>query len=93
MKQTQLKTIVIVSACLMASLTASAQGILQRRANYQPDGRGFVSVNGNNRYTRALYGSVDEWRLETSDRPIFAIYKKNSHRNIRFKVNLSLIHI
>lgn len=87
MKQTQLKTIVIVSACLMASLTASAQGILQRRANYQPDGRGFVCVNGNNRYTRALYGSVDEWRLETSDRPIFAIYKKNSHRNIRFKVN------
>lgn len=86
MKQTKLKTIAVVSACMMGLLFSSAQGMMQRTANYQPDGRGFSCVNGNNRYTRALYGSVDEWRLETSDRPIFAIFKKNNHRNIRFVI-------
>lgn len=86
MKQTKLKTIAVVSACMMGLLSSSAQGMMQRTANYQPDGRGFSCVNGNNRYTRALYGSVDEWRLETSDRPIFAIFKKNNHRNIRFLI-------
>lgn len=86
MKQTKLKTIAVVSACMMGMLSSSAQGVMQRTANYHPDGRGFSCVNGNNRYTRALYGSVDEWRLETSDRPIFAIFKKNNHRNIRFVI-------
>ena len=86
MKQTKLKTIAVVSACMMGLLSSSAQGMMQRTTNYQPDGRGFSCVNGNNRYTRALYGSVDEWRLETSDRPIFAIFKKNNHRNIRFLI-------
>lgn len=86
MKQTKLKTIAVVSACMMGLLSSSAQGVMQRTANYHPDGRGFSCVNGNNRYTRALYGSVDEWRLETSDRPIFAIFKKNNHRNIRFVI-------
>lgn len=71
---------------MMGMLSSSAQGVMQRTANYHPDGRGFSCVNGNNRYTRALYGSVDEWRLETSDRPIFAIFKKNNHRNIRFLI-------
>lgn len=86
MKQTKLKTFAVVSACMMGMLSSSAQGVMQRTANYHPDGRGFSCVNGNNRYTRALYGSVDEWRLETSDRPIFAIFKKNNHRNIRFVI-------
>ena len=61
---------------------------MQRKANYLPEGRTFVCENGSNRYTRALYGSTDEYRIETSDRPIFAIYKKNSHRNIRFRIKL-----
>ena len=65
---------------------AQTDNVIQRKANYLPEGRTFVCVNGNNRYTRALYGSTDEWRLETSDRPIFAVYKKNSHRNIRFRI-------
>ena len=73
---------------LLGIFTAHAQtdNVTQRKANYLPEGRTFVCVNGNNRYTRALYGSTDEWRLETSDRPIFAVYKKNSHRNIRFRI-------
>ncbi len=65
---------------------AQTSNIVQRKANYLPEGRTLVCVNGNNRYTRALYGSTDEYRIETSDRPVFAIYKKNSHRNIRFRI-------
>ena len=58
-----------------------------RQASYYPEGNAFVCVNGNNRYTRALYGSTAEWRVETSDRPIFATYKKNQTGNIRFRIS------
>lgn len=59
-----------------------------RTLQYRPDGEDFVCVNGNNRYTRALYGSPTAWRLETSDRPVFAVYVKNDSRNIRFRLHL-----
>nr|WP_253952378.1 DUF4450 domain-containing protein [Xylanibacter muris] len=55
-----------------------------RQLNYIPDGDAFVCVNGNNRFTRALYGGHTDYRVETSDRPIFAVVKKGHHRNIRF---------
>ena len=58
-----------------------------RQFSYYPEGNAFVCVNGNNRYTRALYGSTAEWRVETSDRPIFATYKKNQTGNIRFRIS------
>ena len=54
-----------------------------RTQQYMPEGNAFVCMNGHNRYTRALYGSHSDWRLETSDRPIFAVVKKGYHRNIR----------
>ena len=60
----------------------------ERRLQYLPDGDDFVCVNGENRYTRALYGSHTAWRLETSDRPIFATFVKNNCRNIRFLLRL-----
>ena len=60
-----------------------------RTLQYQPGAGGaFVCADGNNRYTRALYGSHTDWRLETSDRPIFAVVKKGYHRNIRFVVEI-----
>ena len=58
-----------------------------RQASYYPEGNAFVCVNGNHRYTRALYGSMAEWRVETSDCPIFASYKKNQTGNIRFRIS------
>ena len=64
--------------CLLTFLSLSV--IAQ---NYRPSGQAFVCSNGQNRYTRALYGSHTEWRVETSDRPVFALYKKNDHRNVR----------
>ena len=56
-------------------------------AQYYPEDGAIVCVNGTNRFTRALYGSHTDWRVETSDRPVFAVVKKNHHRNIRFRVN------
>lgn len=56
---------------------------VERRQQYRPHYSSFVCENGENRYTRALYGSHTDWRLETSDRPVFAVVKKGHHRNIR----------
>ena len=60
---------------------------VSRSQQYFPEDEAFVCVNGTNRFTRALYGSHTDWRLETSDRPVFAVVKKNHHRNISFCVN------
>lgn len=56
----------------------------KRTLNYLPEGNKFVCVNGTNRFTRALYGGYTDFRVETSDRPVFAIFKKGHHRNVRF---------
>ena len=69
----------------------------QRTQQYHPEAGAFVCEStldeflqgrqGANRFTRALYGSHTDWRVETSDRPTFAVVKKGHHRNIRFLVN------
>ena len=61
----------------------------KRTLQYHPDGDEFVCVNGKNRYTRALYGSHSPFRVETSDRPVFAFYNNGRGGNISFKVVLS----
>ena len=68
---------------LMASMTAWASEKPARQMQFWPEGRSIVCVNGENRYTRALYGSHTLFRLETSDRPIFATYDKGNSKNIR----------
>lgn len=59
---------------------------IKRTIQYHPDGSDFVCVNGKNRYTRALYGSITDFRIETSDRPVFAAYKPNDSKHIRFRL-------
>lgn len=59
----------------------------ERYLQYYPEHGQFVCVNGKNRYTRALYGGYTDYRVETSDVPIFAVFKKGKHRNIRFEVD------
>ena len=54
-----------------------------RKYQYRPEGREIVCLNGENRYTRALYGTHGPFRLETSDRPVFATFKKGECRNLR----------
>jgi len=60
-----------------------------RTMNYYPEGGDIVCVNGNNRYTRALYGSHTRFRLETSDRPVFATYDRDKSINIAFDININ----
>ena len=75
-----MKKVICVLTTIFLVLGSTAQ-------TYHPEGHAFVCVNGENRYTRALYGSPTEWRVETSDCPVFAIYKKKDCRNIQFYIN------
>ncbi|MBQ9357363.1 MAG: DUF4450 domain-containing protein [Prevotella sp.] len=59
---------------------------LSRILQYTPQGDAFVCENGRNRFTRALYGGWTDYRIETSDRPIFAIVKKGHHKSVRFEI-------
>ncbi|MBR1767185.1 MAG: hypothetical protein IJ742_00530, partial [Prevotella sp.] len=69
------KKLLVVSLLLsVLEIAITAQEKPARRMNYFPEGRDIVCVNGQNRYTRALYGGHTLFRLETSDRPIFATY-------------------
>ncbi|MBQ3635533.1 MAG: DUF4450 domain-containing protein [Bacteroidales bacterium] len=58
----------------------------QRTVQYRVEGDKFVSENGRNRYTRALYGGVTDFRVETSDRPVFATFRRGEYHNIAFRV-------
>ncbi len=78
MKRSWLSYLIIIIASALSASAAS-----ERSMQYFPDGRDIVCVNGNNRYTRALYGTHTQWRLETSDRPVFATYMKRDCKNIR----------
>lgn len=61
----------------------SAERVLQ----YTPTDDGYIySHNGNNLYTRALYGGNTAFRMETSDRPIFGAFHGKDNRNVHFKV-------
>lgn len=68
------------------ALGARASGSLNN-GHYFPDGKAFVCENGARRFNRALYVSYADYRIETSDRPIFALYRKNDNKNIRFRIS------
>ena len=58
-----------------------------RTMQYTPTTGGYIyRKNGDNLYTRALYGGNTAFRLETSDRPIFGAFHGKDNRNIHFKV-------
>lgn len=59
-----------------------------RTLQYRPEGADLVCINGKNRYTRALYGGPTAYRLETSDRPVFAAYKEKNSQHISFWINI-----
>ena len=79
-----MKRIITTSIILLAAVSIMA--VTGRKQQYFPDGRDFVCQDGDKRYNRALYGSYTEYRLETSDRPIFAVYRSKAHKNIRFRL-------
>ena len=60
-----------------------------RVLQYTPTDDGYIkSHNGKNLYTRALYGGNTAFRMETSDRPIFAGFHGKENRNIHFILNI-----
>ncbi|HET9570282.1 MAG TPA: DUF4450 domain-containing protein [Bacteroidales bacterium] len=48
-----------------------------REIRYQPVGEEFVNVNGDKRFSRAIYGTNTGFRFETSDFPEFGLYMPN----------------
>ena len=71
--------VVIIILMLLFAISEVEAG---RKYNYRPDGREIVCHNGVNKYTRALYGTHGPFRLETSDRPLFATFKKGECRKL-----------
>ena len=98
------RLLLIVSLLALSCLCGRAQiaGALQsyndgsrdtvRVQQYFPQGNAFVTENGHNRFTRALYGGWTDYRIETSDRPIFAIVKKGHYRSVRFEIEGVPLH-
>ena len=54
---------------------------------YRPSGRAFVSVNGDNRLSRTLYGPDADYLLQTSDRPTFMVWQSKDYRPLSFRIN------
>ncbi len=71
---------------VLMSLSEGMAQTMERTMNYRPEGRAFVCINGTNRFTRALYGSHTAYRIETSDRPVFAISDGKWAKNIQFRI-------
>ena len=91
-----LTTIIAAALALAGSVHSVAAGAPSQRAkskaevrtmHYFPDGRDIVCYNGDGRYTRALYGTGTLFRLETSDRPVFAVYDKERSFNFAFALD------
>jgi hypothetical protein len=73
-----------LAALLASVLCAGYERPVPRVMRYYPDGRDFVCLNGDGRYTRPLYGTHTRFRLETGDRPLFAAYDRADSWNFRF---------
>ncbi|MCR4825048.1 MAG: DUF4450 domain-containing protein, partial [Bacteroidales bacterium] len=70
---------------LFTALSATAAVSSEPRVmRYYPDGRDFVCLNADGRFTRPLYGTNTRFRLETSDRPVFAAFDRAESWNFRF---------
>ena len=80
--------IVLLLSLLLTTLPVTMEGQSAKKPprpmNYYPDKGDIVCVNGDNRYTRPLYGGPTRFRLETSDRPVFATYDREKSINITF---------
>ena len=59
-----------------------SQILAARQLNYWPENGDFVTRNGKNRFTRALYGGNTAFRLETSDGLEFGLFMPNMGGNV-----------
>ena len=77
-------TILFLMGCILPGVAQKPS----RELRYYPEGEDIVCVNGENRYTRALYGTHTPFRLETSDRPVFACWDKQKNYHFQFIVRV-----
>lgn len=86
--------VIFRSALLFISSSASAQNTFnnqlwhnqERELRYKPDGEDFVITNGNRLFTRALYGTNTAFRVETGDKPEFALYMPGMGGNFKLGI-------
>ena len=62
---------------------------IEREIRYKPEGNDFVIVNGNRRFTRALYGTNTAFPAEAGDLPEFALYMPGMGGNIKFGLSIN----
>ena len=67
-------------------LSASLWHNEKRELRYRPEGEDFVITNGDRLFTRALYGTHSAFRIETGDRPEFALYMPGMGGNFKFGI-------
>ena len=85
-----MKKLFSIALILVAILSSCSSDKVQyeRTLRYLPDGEDFVIVNGDRRFTRALYGGHTGFRVETSDVPEFALYLPRMGGNLTFSVKV-----
>lgn len=106
--ENRLITTIIMAACAMSSsYLADAQQLFTakesptrlqllspRNLNYWPLADGsIVTVDGHNRFTRALYGNNKAGRLETSDMLEFGLYMPYMGGNVLFTLPSDNVHV
>ena len=74
---------ICIYASAVAQIKARAKDKNVRELRYKPENSGFVIVNGDARFTRALYGTNTAFRLETSDVPEFGFFMPNMGGNLQ----------
>lgn len=88
-----MKKHLVLIALLLSAGTAAAQylptdrnyaHLAERTLRYRPDGEDFVIVDGDRRFTRALYGTNTAFRVETGDVPEFALFMPRMGGNLQF---------
>lgn len=87
-----MKQFIVSISFLLTASTLTAQDTngywhgKERSVRYKPAGEDFVIVNGNRKFTRALYGTNSAFRVETSDVPEFALYLPGMGGNIKIGI-------
>ncbi|MGQ1946414.1 DUF4450 domain-containing protein [Geofilum sp. OHC36d9] len=76
----------IGSVNVAAQLTSINSEPVERTLRYKPENNGFVIINGDKKFTRALYGTNTAFRLETSDVPEFGFFMPDMGGNLQFGI-------
>src|SRR6187455_3608869 len=77
---------ILLIVCLLIGKSIFSQQLWhdkERTVRYHPEGSDFVIENGDQRFTRALYGTNTAFRVEAGDLPEFAMYMPGMGGNLK----------